>query len=196
MAKPKLIKFCLTNEGRHSETPWGHDLGPAPGPNGGRRVRLFNVPFLHAKPTWGDVIVVSPDSDGVLTWDRNGVAWEQLGSRIAEDSGRWAMIVDYAPHPDTKDALRALATACAEHDVVCEGAFAPLDGKPGRAYLAVGDVLSDVTVMARLRDAELPCELIQIHPRPANPMTRAATKRARPTRKVAAKKPAARKNRA
>src|SRR6476659_6196258 len=107
MAKPKLIKFCLTNAGRNSETPWGHDLGPAPGPNGSRKVRLFNVPFLHAKPTWGDIIVVSPDLDGVLTWDRNGASWEQLGSRIDEDSGRWAMIVDYAPHPDTKDAYRS-----------------------------------------------------------------------------------------
>jgi len=76
------------------------------------------------------------------------------------------------------------------------GAFAPRDGKPGRAYLAVQDLLSDATVMARLRDAELPCELLQIHPRPAKGMTRTATKRARVTRKPAAKKPAARKNRA
>ncbi len=188
MAKPKPIKFCLTNRGTNRETPWGHDLGPAPGPKGGRKVRLINVPFLHAKPTWGDVIVVSPDDDGVLTWDRGGVPWDKISTRIAEDSGRWAMIIDYAPHPDTKDALRELATACAEHAVVCEGAFAPRDGKPGRAYLAVTSELTDVVLMARLRAAELPCELTQLHPPPQIKMTRAATKRARPTRKATAKK--------
>src|SRR5205085_12393659 len=60
-AKPKTIKVCLTNRGEDSETPWAHDLGAAPG---GRKVRLVNVPFLHAKPTWGDVIVVAPNSEG------------------------------------------------------------------------------------------------------------------------------------
>lgn len=186
MAKPSAIKFCLTDRGDKTETPWGYDLGPVPGRRGARRVRLINVPFLHAKPTWGDIIVVSPDDDGVLTWDRGGVPWTQLGTRIAEDGGRWAMIVDYAPHPDGDHALRALAHACAEHDVVCEGAFAPRDGKPGRAYLAVKDELGDFALMARLRDAELPCELIQVHPPLPIRATKAAAKRARPMRKAIA----------
>src|SRR3954466_3111963 len=101
--KPKMIKVCLTNRGEDSETPWAEDLGPAPGPDGSRKVKLVNVPFLHAKPTWGDVIVVSPVEDGLLTWDRNNVWWKQVPERIEHDGGRWAMIVDYAPRPgDTK----------------------------------------------------------------------------------------------
>lgn len=62
--------------------------------SGARRVRIGNVPFLHAKP-YEDVIVVEPDpDDGMLTWDSHGVS-VRLGTRIEEDGGRWAMIVDY-----------------------------------------------------------------------------------------------------
>jgi len=176
------IKVCLTNQGKDTETPWAEDLGPAPsGPTGARLVRLVNVPFLHAKPTWGDTIVVTPDDDHFPTWDRNGVPFAKVDTRIHEDGGRWAMIVDYAPHPDSPDADRTystLARACAEHEIVCEGAWGPRDGEPGRVYLAVKESLSDAQVMARLRSHELPCELIQIHPEP-------------PKRKVAPKKPAA-----
>jgi hypothetical protein len=185
MAKPKLLKVCLTNQGRDTETPWAHDLGPAPGPSGSRRVRLINVPFMHAKPTWGDTIIVSP-TDGFPTWDRNAVPWGQIATRLAEDGGRWAMIVDYAPHPDAKDAFGELAHACAEHDVVCEGAWGPRSGDPGRAYLAVKAELTDHALMTALRAAELPCELIQIHPEP----------QVRPKRKVAAKRGAARTRKA
>jgi hypothetical protein len=76
------------------ETPWADDLGPS-GVDGARRVRLANVPFLHAKPTYGDVIVVTPNPHGFLTRDRDGVAWEKILTRIDEDSGRWVMIVEY-----------------------------------------------------------------------------------------------------
>jgi hypothetical protein len=53
MAKPKPIKVRLTNQGKDTETPWAQDLGPAPGPSGSRKVRLINVPFMHAKPKIG-----------------------------------------------------------------------------------------------------------------------------------------------
>lgn len=135
--EPELIKVRLTDRGEDSETPWAHDLGPAPGPPGSRKVRLANVPFMHAKPTWGDVIIVTPVDDDFPLWDRGGVPWEQIATRIAEDGGRWAMIVDYVPHRDSADAFRALAEACAEIEVVCEGAWGPREGTPGRAYLAV-----------------------------------------------------------
>jgi hypothetical protein len=160
--KPKPIKVCLMNGGDQIETPWAEDLGPAPGLKGSRRVRLLNVPFLHAKPTWGDVIVVAPNGSSLLTWDRDGVQYARIASRIAEDGGRWAMILDYQPHADTpgKDAFRALARACGEHEIVCES------GKPNRAFLAVQRALTDATVMTRLRAAELPCELVQVHPAP------------------------------
>ena len=206
MAKPKLIKVCLTNQGQDTETPWAHDLGPAPGPSGSRKVRLINVPFMHAKPTWGDTIVVTPlDDGGFPTWDRDGVPWPQISTRIVEDGGRWAMIVDYVPHPDAKDPFGALAHACAEHDVVCEGAWGPRGTEPGRVYLAVKNELGDVALMAGLRGANLPCELLQIHPEPTirprakNVVKRAATparapepakKPVRKVKKAAAKAPA------
>ena len=49
---------------------------------------------------------------------RDGIPFTKVTTRIAEDSGRWAMIVDYAPHPDNdgQSAFTALATACAELD--------------------------------------------------------------------------------
>jgi hypothetical protein len=189
------IKVCLTNQGSDTETPWADDLGdaPAPNPRGSRLVRLVNVPFLHAKPTWGDVIVVEPDDVSFPTWDRRGVPFANVDTRIHEDGGRWAMIVDYAPHPDSPDAAYAtLARACAELEIVCEGAWGPRDGEPGRAYLAVKNELSDKQVMSRLRASDLPCELIQIHPEP--PKRAPAKKKkpaAKPKAKAAAAKPAA-----
>src|SRR5262249_21281850 len=120
----------------------------------------------------GDVIVVRP-VEGLLTWDRDGVAFTKIGTRIQEDGGRWAMIIDYTP----AQSLAALAQACAEHDIVCEGAI------PGRAYLAVTNELTDVAVMGKLRAAGLPGKLVQIHPKPAvakpKPAKRAVRKKAR-----------------
>lgn len=183
-ARSKQLKICLTNEGADVETPWAEDLGPVSGRKGARRVRLVNVPFLHAKPTWGDVIVVEPVADaGFLTWDRGGLPWSDVGSRIVEDGGRWAMIVDYEPHPgdDTgATAFRALSNACTRLEIICEGCIGPRSGKPGRAYLAVPRELTDPQVMTKLRGESLPCELVQIHPAPPRrkPMKRAKTPRA------------------
>lgn len=176
--KPKPIKVCLINNGAARETPWAQDLGPAPGPKGSRKVRLINVPFFHAKPTWGDVIVVSP-VDGVPTWDRGGASFDAIGSRIVEDGGRWAMIVDYAPRSSKGDVNGALAEACAELDIVCERAWAPDATRAGRAFLAVGNALTDAVVMSKLRAAKLPCELIQIHPKPAEKKPAKKKKRTR-----------------
>jgi hypothetical protein len=183
-AKSKQIKVCLTNDGADVETPWAEDLGPVAGRKGARKVRLVNVPFLHAKPTWGDVIVVAPlDEHDFLTWDRGGVPWAKVATRIHEDGGRWAMIVDYEPHPGDETgaaAFRALAKACAELEIICEGCVGPRRGKPGRAYFAVPRELTDPQVMAKLRGKSLPCELVQIHPAPAKrkPMKRAKSRRA------------------
>src|SRR5262245_60063932 len=92
----ELIKIRLQNRGEDLETAWAEDLGPHGSASQARRVRLGNVPFLHAKPTYGDVIVVEPDpDDGFLSWDRCGVEFENIGSRIEKDDGRWAMIIDY-----------------------------------------------------------------------------------------------------
>jgi hypothetical protein len=167
--RDNLIKVCLTNCGEDPETPWAEDLGPAPGPPGSRHVRLANVPFLHAKPTWGDVIVVSPVDDGLLTWDREGVAWEKLGTRIAEDGGRYAMIVDYTPPRGdaSGDATYgAVAKASAKLDIICEGAYGPERKRAGRAYLAVPRELKPAAVMEGLHGDVTAGALEQIHPTP------------------------------
>jgi hypothetical protein len=149
-------------------------------------VRLVNVPFMHAKPTWGDVIIVKPVEDGLPTWDRGGVPWSKLDTRIVEDGGRWAMIVDYRPAKSGDAAFKAIAHACAELDIVCEGAWGPKNGDAGRTYLAVKHGTSDTAVMNHLRRAELPCTLQQIHPTPPKP-------KAKPKKKA---KPIAKKRRA
>jgi hypothetical protein len=168
MAEPKLIKVCLTNKGDDTETPWAHELGPAANaPAGSLKVKLVNVPFMHAKPTWGDTIVVSPANDTFPTWDRDGVPWKQINTKILEDGGRWAMIIDYKPtNASTDDAFAALGRACDAHKIVCEGAWAPRDQEPGRAYLAVQKELTADQVMSLLESAKLPVALTQIHPEP------------------------------
>ena len=190
----KAIKVCLTNAGDDVETPWAHDLGPAPGPKGSRKVRLVNVPFMHAKPTWGDVVVVSPVKDGFPTWDRSNVAWSDIASRIHEDGGRWAMIVDYVPakhvEEDDEDAcFDELAHACAELDIVCEGAWSPRSRPSGRVYLAVQNGTTDKAVMNHLARAKLPCTLSQIHPAPT-PAAVARGSSRKPAKRASAKKPA------
>jgi len=192
MAKrsPKLIKICLENRGEDSETPWAEDLGPAKdAPKGSRKVRLVNVPFMHAKPTWGDVIVVSPVADGLPTWDSNNIAWSKIGTRILEDSGRFAMIVNFTP-PSTDAsggvAFGALDKTCAALDIVCEGCYGPTDGRPGCVYLAVPGQLEPEDVMAVL-DA-VPAKLEQIHPEP--PRKKRAGKQPKPVAKPAKKSPA------
>ena len=189
----KAIKVCLTNRGDDVETPWAHDLGPAPGPKGSRKVRLVNVPFMHAKPTWGDVVVVSPVKDGFPTWDRSGVAWSHIGERLVEDGGRWAMILDYESDADAEECFDAIAHACAELDVVCEGAWPPNGKRAGRVYLAVKTGTTDKAVMNHLGRAELPCAVAQIHPSPvakasARGSTRKPAKRAKSKKRVAARK--------
>jgi hypothetical protein len=129
------IKVVLVNDGDDVETPWAVDLGPADGaPKGSRRVRLNNVPFLHAKPTWGDIIVVTPNADGRLEWNGNGASYSDVENLIEEDGGRYTVIVDYMPHAGTSAdaAWRALVrvferenTNLADADAVCEGTCAP-----------------------------------------------------------------------
>ena len=174
MADPQLIKVCLTNKGEDTETPWAADLGPA-GSDGSRKVKLVNVPFMHAKPTWGDTIIVKPPrTDGPPTWDREGVPWKQIATKIVEDGGRWAMIVDYAPTITADEAFAALGKACDDAKIVCEGAWGPREREPGRVYLAVQKELNAEQVMGILIGASLPMELIQIHPEPKK-RTRAQT---------------------
>lgn len=166
--KSKLVKVRLHNQGEDVETPWAEDLGAVATDPPRRRVRLGNVPFLHAKPTYGDVIEVRPDaSDGMLEWDRQGVAFEDIGRRIHEDGGRWAMIVDYQAAPSGADldgTFKALDVAAERFDIAVEGAFVRKEERRGRAYLAVPYSKSIADVLAWLRSPEVNLDFTLVHP--------------------------------
>ena len=166
--KNKLVKVRLHDQGEDVETAWAEDLGPAEASPPTRRVRLGNVPFLHSKPTYGDVIEVGPDdADGMLDWDRRGVAFEQIGTRIQDDGGRWAMIIDYEaglPVRDLDATFKALDIAAEKVDIAVEGAFASKDRNSGRAYFAVPRSMSVADVVAWLRSFEVQLHFKLIHP--------------------------------
>ena len=54
--EPELIKVRLTDRGEDSETPWAHDLGPAPGPPGSLR---WGGPEANPPNERGDVPGIS-----------------------------------------------------------------------------------------------------------------------------------------
>ncbi len=166
--RPRLVKILLHNQGEDPETPFAEDLGPVPERPGARRVRLVNVPFLHAKPTYGDVVIVEPDPDGFPTWDRAGVDFEEIQSRIAEDGGRYAMIVDYLPKTrselEVTKVFGQLRAGAEDADIVPEGCFGPVDDSPGRLYLAVPEELQPAEVMKLLAATEAKCALTLVHP--------------------------------
>jgi hypothetical protein len=161
-----LLKVLLHDRGEDPETVWAEDLGPAPGASGARRVRLDNVPLLHAKPTWGDEIVAVPNDDGVLAWDVDRQPYRAIVARLARDSGRWTMIVDYAPRGSAgpQACWDAIVTAARAAACEPESAWGPEDGRPGRAYFAVPADRTAEQVLARLRLARLPCDLTLVHP--------------------------------
>ncbi len=165
--RAKLVKIRLHSRGLDPETPWAEDCGPAPTPPGARYVRLGNVPFLHAKPTYGDVIAVSPDEDGALSWDDEGLPYDAICERLVEDGGRWVMILDYEllePGGDAQRAFAALDAAGADADIAVEGCFGPRPGNPGRAYLAVPAELGVGDVLVLLKRRALPLSLTLVHP--------------------------------
>ena len=168
MPKRALIKVRLHDRNEDSESVWAKDLGPVKGKRGARRVRITNICYLHAKPTLHDVIVVEPDpedDDYMLQWDRRGVSEKRLGTRIAEDGGRFAMIVDYQ-YGARGDRWRALVKAVTRRGLDIEGMYGPRDGEPGRAYLAVDRALTPARVMDILRASDAGYTFAQIHPKP------------------------------
>lgn len=166
--REKLVKVRLHDRGEDAETAWAEDLGPVETGGTARRVRIGNVPFLHAKPTYGDVIEVRPDaSDGLLHWDRDGAAFEDIPRRIREDGGRWVMIIDYKadlPDRDPNATFQALDIAAERADIAVEGAFASDDGSAGRAYLAIPRSRGVTEVTAWLRSPEVRLDFELIHP--------------------------------
>jgi hypothetical protein len=127
--------------------------------------RLVSVPFLHSKPTWGDVIVAKPDKERQFprAWDRRGVPFERIAERIHEDGGRYAAILDYEQGraAQFQEVARWLEEAL---DVVAEGCFGPRDGEPGRMYMAVPDALPAAQLLARLQERFGAEGWIWVHP--------------------------------
>jgi hypothetical protein len=165
--RSKLVRVRLHNQGEDVETAWAEDLGPVDAGNPMRRVRLGNVPFLHAKPTYGDVIEVRPDdADGVLDWDREGLAFDHIGRRIHEDSRRWAMIIDYkaASGRDLDATFKALDVAGETLDIAVEGAYVEKNGGSGRAYLAVPHSQTVADVLGWLRSSVVGLAFTLVHP--------------------------------
>lgn len=159
------VKILLHASGEDPETPWALDLGPAPGKRGARLVRLVNVPFLHAKPTFGDEIVVAPGPDGWLAWDR-GDADPDRGEGIARDGGRYALIIDYLPPAgaDVPTVFTAICEAARRLDVVPEGCFGPRGDKPGRAYFAAPNAVTPPALMTAVSGAVDDCVFTLVHP--------------------------------
>jgi hypothetical protein len=166
--RERLVEVRLHDRGQDAETRWAEDCGPAPGAPGTRYVRLGSIPFLHAKPTYGDVIAAAPGEDGLLAWDRSGLPHERIREALIEDGGRWAMILDCEPDdPDADPALvvRVLRGLGEAADIAVEARSAPRRGQPGRLYLAVPSPLGVGNVLAFLEGRQLPLSFTLVHPR-------------------------------
>ncbi len=150
MAQEPDVKVMLHNDGEDVETVWAEPCGSHAGAG---LFRLVNVPFLHAKPTYGDIIAAVPDAaqEHPRVWNRSGAPFEQLGERIHQDGGRYAAIVDYVPElePRFEELSRWLEH---ERDVIPEGCYGPGDDKPGRLYLAVREEVEPPVLFAALRE--------------------------------------------
>ena len=157
--KKRLVKICLHSQGQDVETPWAEDLGEVPGRPGARRVRLANVPILYTKPTYGDVIVVEPDTTyRKLTWE--------VRDPIEEDGGRYTVIVEYVvpASGDVPTAFSALIEVGMKVNVRVQGCFAPKEDQPGLACLAVPVAVDARTVLAYFGRQDLPMSLTLVHP--------------------------------
>lgn len=167
--RAKLVKIRLHTRGAHGETAWAEDCGPAPAPLGARFVRIASIPFVHAKPTYGDVVVACPeDGAALLAWDSEGLSYDDVAERLIEDAGRWTLILDYdlaGPAVDSDAALGALERACEGAEIAVESCFGPWAGEPGRIYLAVPADLEVDEVLAFLAGQGLPLTLRLVHPR-------------------------------
>jgi hypothetical protein len=168
--RTRLVKLRLHSCGEEGETAWGEDCGPAPAPEGARFVRVGTIPFIHAKPTYGDVIVAAPGGPGaLLAWDSRGGSYEEVVESLIEDAGRFTVILEYdvaSPAIDPDAAYAALERACHGAGIAVETCFGPWDGEPGRVYLALPGELDVEEVLAFLAGEGVPLTLGVVHPRP------------------------------
>ena len=181
MDKTSLVKVFLHDRGEDVESAW---CQPAGQERGAALFRLVNVPFLHAKPTYGDVIPAFRDDhfDGNWAWDRDGVPFSRIGERLQSDGERYALIVDYTMRTDA-DFGALVAALERQHGIVAEGCFGPRGEEPGRLYLAAQRALAPAEVMAAVTRLGRGFRFALVHPLP--PKKKPAAKGGSPTKKAA-----------
>ena len=160
MDKKSLVKVFLHDRGEDVESAWCQPAGPS-------LFRLVNVPFLHAKPTYGDIIPAfrDDDFDGNWAWDRGGVPFERVRERLHADGERYALIADYTMRTDAD--LGALVAALERHHgIVAEGCFGPRGEEPGRLYLAASRAAAPADVMAAVGRLGRGFRFVLVHPLP------------------------------
>lgn len=157
------IKVLLHDNGEDVETLWAVPVG---GPPHRLLVRLDNVPFLHAKPTYGDVIEVrsADEQPGWLSWNAAGRTYTEICDALVEDGGRYAVIVDY-----TCDDMTVFGTLTAwakrEADLECEGNEGPTPQRPGRLYIAARYAVGTDAILQFLSGNSLGFRFELVHPR-------------------------------
>ncbi len=190
MDKTSLVKVFLHDRGEDVESAWCQPVGAS---DGAALFRLVNVPFLHAKPTYGDVIAARRDDrfDGNWAWDRQGVPWARVRERLHSDGERYALIVDYTMRTNA-DFGALVAALERQQGIVAEGCFGPRGEEPGRLYLAAPRTMSPADVMAIVTKLGRFFQFALVHPLPPK-----ATKKAKPkATKPKATKPKATKAKA
>ena len=185
MDKTSLIKVFLHDRGQDVESAW---CQPVAGKGDSALFRLVNVPFLHEKPTFGDVIAAARGEDGSWEWDRGGVPDKRLGERLHADGGRYALIVDYTMRTDADFGAMVQALE-KKHDIIAEGCFGPRGEEPGRLYLAAPRALDPAAVMEAVVKLGRGFRFVLAHPRPPAKKK----KPVKPKKKAPAKKKAAAK---
>jgi hypothetical protein len=154
--KDALVKLFLHKNHSDVESVWGEKVGKV---RGGTLVRLDNVPFLHAKPTYGDVVVAKRDKELEVDF-----AFNIPHGTVHADGGRHAAIVDYTMAKGASFA-RLSKWLHAKLDVVPEGCFGPDGKEPGRLYLAIPEVLKTEDVVGRMAEHFPKFRFVQIHPK-------------------------------
>src|SRR5580704_725522 len=116
--KPALAKVNLRNREGETESVWCTVVDAAKG-----LFRVVNIPMLRVRPTYGDVIVATPDREGMLTLRRT----HKVG-------GYWVDALEYKH----KATFQPLVTWLEKtHGIVCEGIEGPQGDSPGVIAVAV-----------------------------------------------------------
>jgi hypothetical protein len=146
------LKILLTDEGKGRERVWATDLGPAP--RGGRLALIESVPVLWVKPTYQDVVVVTPE-DHVLTW-KGG---------IEKDGGLFGRIfVAWKSEGDAAATEEKVLLAADALGAGVEPYQAPAGGKPGVFIFALPKAVTIERLLARLRATDAHAWFEQIDP--------------------------------